>query len=451
MQNIPSPNPSLSSNAEVIKTEMDWIKAIISSRLETTSPSLYPFYQNITPVESMPECYYTKLVKQYQLGDADRLLLACAFIPHIMPGFFSEQFKANQLHNEELLGGVFNNRYQSYSPTLQTLLFLAGGTDVETCSLYESFYNRESVLLKEQIVNFKKYDNDTSNGRQKIVELSAEHASFLIYGQQPRPDFGKSFPATLISTALSWNHLVVHNSVRTELDRISHWSSKGQQLIEKTGGKINGSFPCLFYGPPGTGKTLAAQLLGSQLGVDVFKIDLSMVVSKYIGETEKNLSYLFDRAKNKNWILFFDEADSLFGKRTNISDAKDKWANLEMSYLLQRMEDHNGLTILATNYKSNLDEAMARRFQAQVYFGRPDKEQRMQLWQKLMPAPYQYPADINFEGLARYEITGAHIANAVKAACLEAEFKNTEQVDAQDLVDAISREFYKEGKRPPIL
>jgi SpoVK/Ycf46/Vps4 family AAA+-type ATPase len=204
----------------------------------------------------------------------------------------------------------------------------------------------------------------------------------------------------------------------------------------------------LFYGPSGSGKTLAVQLLGKTLGIDVFRIDLSMVVSKYIGETEKNLAYLFDRAKGKNWILFFDEADALFGKRTDIGDAKDKWANLEMSYLLQRMEEHNGLTILASNFKNNIDNAMTRRFQSVIFFNRPEREQRLELWKKLLPPPFKYHPKLDFNKLAQYELTGGNISNVIKAACLEAISRNSEQVDSQDLADAITREFSKENRFP---
>lgn len=124
----------------------------------------------------------------------------------------------------------------------------------------------------------------------------------------------------------------------------------------------------LFIGAPGTGKKTMASLIGQQLGTDVYKIDLSMVVSKYIGETEKNLELIFARAEDKGWILFFDEADALFGKRTNVRDAHDRYANQEVAYLLQKIEDYNGIVILATNMKNNIDEAFTRRFQTVVRF-----------------------------------------------------------------------------------
>ena len=151
----------------------------------------------------------------------------------------------------------------------------------------------------------------------------------------------------------------------------------------------------LFHGPPGTGKTLTAGLLGKIAQKDVYRIDLSMVISKYIGETEKNLARLFDKAERKDWILFFDEADSLFGKRGQVKDAHDKYANQEVSYLLQRVEAYNGLVILASNFKNNIDEAFLRRFQSIIYFPLPAKEE-LELglgWR------VSWPKDQNLSGL----------------------------------------------------
>src|SRR5204863_2251929 len=139
-------------------------------------------------------------------------------------------------------------------------------------------------------------------------------------------------------------------------------------------------------GPPGTGKTLTAGLLGKEFNKDVYRVDLSQIVSKYIGETEKNLSKIFDRAEHKDWILFFDEADALFGKRTNVQSSHDKYANQEVSYLLQRVEDYAGLLILSSNFKNNLDDAFIRRFHEVVHFPLPDARQRLILWEKSLPS-----------------------------------------------------------------
>ncbi len=175
---------------------------------------------------------------------------------------------------------------------------------------------------------------------------------------------------SLLSTEQSWNDLVLDKETLKQVEEIKTWlkdssSAKPDSSLKK---KPKAGYRTLFYGPPGTGKTSTAALIGRELNKPVYKVDLSMVVSKYIGETEKNLELLFARAEDKDWILFFDEADALFGKRTEVKDSHDRYANQEVSYLLQRMEDYNGLVILATNMKSNIDKAFTRRFNSILRF-----------------------------------------------------------------------------------
>lgn len=199
--------------------------------------------------------------------------------------------------------------------------------------------------------------------------------------------------------------------------------------------------------PPGTGKTLTATLLGKYTGRDVFRIDLSRVVSKYIGETEKNLARLFDKAQNKNWILFFDEADALFGKRTEIRDAHDKYANQEVAYLLQRIESYSGLVILATNQRGNIDDAFARRFQSMVHFPMPRPLERQGIWEKAFPPQIGIAKDIEWQEIAeRYELTGAGIMNVAQYCIIEALADGSSLVDLKRLHAAVLREYIKEGK-----
>ena len=162
------------------------------------------------------------------------------------------------------------------------------------------------------------------------------------------------------------------------------WIQKNKIIMDDWGmrKKIKPGYRALFYGPPGTGKTLTASLMGRATGRDVYKIDISMVSSKWVGETEKNLARIFDIAENKDWILFFDEADSIFGKRTNTGSAQEKHANQEVSYLLQRAEEYPGIVILASNLKGNIDEAFIRRFQSMIHFKMPSVNERFRLWNK---------------------------------------------------------------------
>lgn len=212
-------------------------------------------------------------------------------------------------------------------------------------------------------------------------------------------------------------------------------------------GIIKPGYRVMFYGPPGTGKTLTASLLGKYTDKDVYRIDLSMVVSKYIGETEKNLSSLFDKAINKDWILFFDEADSIFGKRTNVRDAHDKYANQEVSYLLQRIEAHPGLVILASNFKNNIDTAFTRRFQSIIEFEIPTRVERLRLWQNNLPKNIPLEEDMSLDTLARkYSITGANIVNIIQYACLRTLANQDTRIREEYLIEGIRKEYMKEGK-----
>jgi SpoVK/Ycf46/Vps4 family AAA+-type ATPase len=172
-----------------------------------------------------------------------------------------------------------------------------------------------------------------------------------------------------------------------------------------------------------------------------------MVVSKYIGETEKNLSKLFDKAANKDWILFFDEADSIFGKRTNVRDAHDKYANQEVSYLLQRIESHAGLVILASNMKSNIDTSFTRRFNSIIEFENPGIDERMLLWENYIPPTVKLDDNISLKEIARkYEITGANIVNVIQYAGLKTIEKKVKTIAFDDLLKGIQKEYAKEGK-----
>ncbi|MBZ0298762.1 MAG: ATP-binding protein, partial [Anaerolineae bacterium] len=205
----------------------------------------------------------------------------------------------------------------------------------------------------------------------------------------------------------------------------------------------------LFTGPSGTGKTMAAEIIANELKLDLYKIDLSTVVSKYVGETEKNLARIFSAAENANAILFFDEADALFGKRTEVKDAHDRYANIEVSYLLQRMEEYRGVAILATNLRKNMDDAFVRRIQYTIEFPFPDEEHRRQIWDKIWPEELPRSKDLEWDFMAHeVEVAGGNIRNiALAAAFLAAADGNKQpEVCMSHLIRATMREYQKIGK-----
>jgi len=202
----------------------------------------------------------------------------------------------------------------------------------------------------------------------------------------------------------------------------------------------------LFAGPSGTGKTMAAGILANELGLELYKIDLSQVVSKFIGETEKNLDSIFTAAENSNIILFFDEADALFGKRSEVRDSHDRYANIEISYLLQKMEEYEGVAILATNLRQNLDEAFVRRLAFSIHFPFPDEAHRRRIWLGIWPDGISLSKDVDLDLLARqFKLSGGNIKNVALAAAFLAAADGG-IVNMSHLLHATRREFQKLGK-----
>ncbi|HEY2360456.1 MAG TPA: ATP-binding protein [Candidatus Angelobacter sp.] len=203
----------------------------------------------------------------------------------------------------------------------------------------------------------------------------------------------------------------------------------------------------LFSGPPGTGKTMAAEVIANSLQMDLYRIDLASVVSKYIGETEKNLSRIFREAEHSDAILFFDEADALFGKRSEVKDAHDRYANIEINYLLQQIENFEGVVVLATNLRQHLDEAFLRRMQVVVEFPMPAYEDRIRIWEQSFPEKAPLEADVDFDFLARqFELAGGHITNIVLWAALLASEEGS-PIGMRHCVRATRRELEKIGRR----
>ena len=204
----------------------------------------------------------------------------------------------------------------------------------------------------------------------------------------------------------------------------------------------------LFAGASGTGKTMAAGVIARELELDLYKIDLSSIVSKYIGETEKNLDRIFRAAQSSNAILFFDEADALFGKRSEVKDAHDRYANIEVAYLLQKIEEYEGVVILASNLSKNIDDAFSRRMHYVVEFPLPDESYRERLWRTMFPSEVPLSNDVDFQFLARkFPIAGGDIRNvALDAAFLAAQ--DGKVVTMRQLARALARQMMKQGKIP---
>lgn len=256
--------------------------------------------------------------------------------------------------------------------------------------------------------------------------------------------------AEKITPSFSWEQLILPENIKNQMsDALNHVRYSGL-VMEKWGFgeriKYGNGMHMLFTGPPGTGKTMAAQVIANELAMDIYKIDISRLVSKYVGETEKNFDKIFNSAKKSNIILFFDEMDSIFGKRSSASDSNDKYANMETSYLLQKIEEYDGVVIMATNYLNNVDEAFMRRIHFVFHFPLPNKDYRKKLWQSMFPLEAPISEKIDYDYLAeKFEFTGGIIKNIAISAAFMSAAQNC-KITMSQIIKAIFMEISKQGK-----
>jgi len=440
-------------NQNMVSLGMDFLKKRIQTHLKLYfDPSLE--ISSFTPSVDLSAYFRNVLgVEPGSWSDSSLLVLFIALAPHIQPNFFDQciQETLPQAGDFPQIGGVRGKQFRGFLPTGETVLFLLPEKELAGRMLAQEHFSPDHFFNKKRILWLEAPPAGEPRMSGKLI-MNQEWVELLTTGKVSRPHFSMDFPAERLESQLNWTDLVLHPETMKQVQELQRWISYGDQLLHEwgLGKRIKPGYRTLFYGPPGTGKTLTASLLGKSTGRDVYRVDLSMVVSKFIGETEKNLANLFARAEQKDWILFFDEADALFGKRTEVRDAHDKYANQEVSYLLQRIEAFEGLVILATNLKTNLDDAFARRFQSIIYFPLPRTEERLRLWHASFPPQIELAPDCNlFEIAKEYEITGASILNIVQDCCLslieQKKFKLTHQL----LTQAILKEFRKEEKSKP--
>jgi ATPase family associated with various cellular activities (AAA) len=376
------------------------------------------------------------------------LLLALA--PHLRPQLLDVLWVRDESTQRGFseFGGVQGPTQAAFLPTGETAAFLLAGDDLVTRLAATALLAPGQKLARLGAVELS-----AAPPHEPVLAgalaVSRRFLGLVLRGREASPEFDQHFPARRVHTDLAWGDLVLPQNTLDQLDEIRAWLVHGRTLLGDwgMGSRLRPGFTSLFHGPPGTGKTLSACLLGRQCECEVYKIDLSMVVSKYIGETEKNLSRVFDQAEHRGWILFFDEADSLFGKRTRVEDAHDRYANQEVSFLLQRIEEFDGVVILASNMRANIDDAFLRRFHSVIQFPMPRAPERLRIWREAMPARAALGPGLDLVRTAeRHELAGGTIVNVVRFAALRALARGESVILAQDVDEGIRRELQKEGR-----
>jgi len=442
-----APHSTAAGNAENITLGLGFLEALVAARsLEEGGNTPPELPQPSLTDDGSP---LAELAKR-GLSFDEYTVVMLALAPHIRPGLLESAVRRALPEDSDFpqFGGRRDRDSRALLATGETAAFLLAGRDAEARFTVQYLFAPEHWFARKGILRLEEAERGAPYLSGRII-MARDWVERLTLGRTVAPSFSAAFPARRVETELDWPDLVLEPGAKARIEEIYRWLRHRRALAEHAmpPGRLRVGYRALFHGPSGTGKTLAASLLGKVSGLEVYRVDLSTVVSKYIGETEKNLAALFEAAQNRDWILFFDEADALFGKRTNVKDAHDRYANQEVSYLLQRVEDYDGLAVLATNLRTNIDDAFLGRFESIVRFSMPSQTERRQIWLSSMPRdPAPSDPEEFATSLARFELSGRSIVGALQFAALTALDAGSPVLRYEDAAEGVRREMEKEGR-----
>lgn len=441
-----APSPPL------LESDLEWLRRFIHARCaqhfnEATADPLPP----PPPLPKRSCGGYADTLRSLEASAEMRLVLLLALAPHLAPELLDPLLLENRVTARRFteFGGWLSGGHSGFLPTVETALFLLAGRDHPRRLAVRRLFHPSQPLLVRGVLRLHSDHSADPPGAARLT-IPPDQLERLLDGDPDTLPPSEGFPAERLTTPLSWDDLIVDASTAEALEMVHRWLAHAPTLLHDWGlaRRLKPGFRCLFHGPPGTGKTLSACLLGQRHNLPVYRVDLSRVVSKWVGETEKNLAALFDRAQHHHWILFFDEADALFSRRGEGHSANDRHANQQIAYLLQRLEDYPGLVILATNLLHGLDGAFSRRFQACIHFPQPEASVRRRLWRALF-AQGQLPLapDLDLEAFAdRSDLAGGAILNVLRHAALLAVGRTPALITKADLHAALRAELQKHGR-----
>ncbi|NQZ09024.1 MAG: ATP-binding protein [Algicola sp.] len=442
----------------LLEQDLGWLEACIEHRVnQFIEPKIGPEAPPVAPqLNDQQSGYYPDFIKKHALDETQRKIVLMALAPDLKPQVF-DGFLVKNSHTERgfsEFGGYHLGSFTGFIPDMRTALFVLAGGDLHEQLNLHSLFDNSSPLLTQDIL-MGQDDKNVPRTHQKL-RLSESALAQILSGKNAA-DPGADFPARLLTTSLDWSDLVLPDSTRAQLKELRCW------IKMKSNGRLDShlaqgqdkllaqdffkGYRCLFYGPSGTGKTLTASLIGKAVGLPVYRVDPPQLISKYIGETEKNLESVFKEAERQNWLLFFDEADALFNQRTSVSNSNDRSANQQVAFLLQRLESCSTLVILATNLKENLDPAFVRRFQSVVHFPEPEPKDRAKLWQNLFAGGWSLDPDIDLDDFAqRFDLTAGAMNNVLRYCTLMAMENNSNDISRGLLIEGIRREYAKQHR-----
>lgn len=431
-------------NYEYLSAYIDWFNQV-GSILENKAYNPNDLPELPSNIEGDPiVCFFeeNKFDFEYQISLV--VLLIDYYFPELMQPFLPLFAKEK---TRMLIGGRISAHVKRFEPSMRTILYLLSGTNVTKRIAYshilEEFSNE---LFTLGVLEWKYADAKTCNSPIKI----SENFRLAMLGQKTvRLDSGDNFPARYSATKFEFDEVILSPETIGELQPMLAYLRVRKEILNDDELKklVKPCFMTVFSGFPGTGKTLAAKTIGKMFNMPTYTLELSRVVSKYIGEFEKSIDKVLTRFSGKECILFIDEADSIFSKRLeNVEDAKDKYVNQEMAYLLQRLEDYEGVIILASNvanFKRQIDNAMLRRIRNVVQFSSPRYSERIQLWQNALPKSFKYEENLADKLALNFQLSGASIYSIVSELIICVVEKKIETVTYEVIKPFLEADFRK--------
>jgi len=436
----------MNTKEENIKIDFD-IKSETCFVIQLIKCRLARLYSGVNLAQDAFYLKYYEFQNKNPLAFLERIVLSLCAVSFYNPNLlYKAIFDARKVDNFPILFGFMIKNDRAY-PTIQTCIFL-----------FEAFYDTDPQIRIALLQQFRRgtkvyryieidHVENSNDFSFSVISLRKDIIDQNIFGELP--DFDRNIAATCIQTEMTWDDLILPFETFESIEEIVNWAIHHDKMFTdfKVSRKIKKGYRALFYGPSGTGKTLTASLIGKRVNCQVYRIDVANVVSKYIGETEKNLERIFEFAENKQWILFFDEAEALFGKRTATKSSNDRYANQQVAYLLQRIEDYPGIVILASNKKGEIDAAFMRRFQLILEFKIPSPHERFELWDKALSEDFKLHKDVNLREIAdKFEITGGILVNILRNLSIFSIKNNSRVINQDNITEFVKKEFVKMGK-----
>jgi ATPase family associated with various cellular activities (AAA) len=435
-------------HAECMLAQMHWLSGRIDHLLSEDS---YAELGSLCLPELVAGSNYSRYVTDNGLDEMDRVILNLAFAASFAPDML---YKLTALRSQPnlkyVVGGYFPENDSEFCPTVRTAIFLLAGKEMANRTKFSAAIHGKKRIFTCGLVHALPREKEAVFHKHEI-QFNDQFMGTLLHDLSPRYDSEYGFPARLSEAKHRLKDVVKDEGVSYELFRLHRFITVMERVwkMNEEEKRTRENFIAIFTGEPGTGKSHTAEALGNEYGLPVYKVNFAQMVSKYIGETEKNLDRIFERFNKQKCILFFDEAEAIFSKRVEVGDSHDQHANNLQSFLLQRIEEFKGIIILATNVqdtKKYFDKAFQRRIRSTVVFGFPLEHERKELWDKALFKGYTFSESLVDKLSHDYQLSGGGIYNVISEALLDAIIEEKMVITFEMLEPALRDEFKKTGR-----